>query len=165
MATAYIGLGSNLGDGLSNLQYAWNSLGEVTDIHIQLLSNPYKTEPIGINSKHWFTNAAGVLETSLPPKELLHVLLQVEMKMGRDRGKGIDRSIDLDILFYDDVIISDEDLSLPHPEIQNRLFVLKPLRELAPDLVHIVLNKSIKELESALLGYDQQHIEKISWSN
>ena len=164
MVTAYIGLGSNLGDGLYNLQTAWRRLGAFSYIHLQQLSSPYKTEPLGIDSEHWFTNAVGILETSLSPKELLDIMLQVEMEMGRDRGKGTDRSIDLDILFYDDVILSDEDLSLPHPEIQNRLFVLKPLKEVAPEFVHTVLNKSIKELESALLESGQQ-IEKVSWLN
>jgi 2-amino-4-hydroxy-6-hydroxymethyldihydropteridine diphosphokinase len=163
VARAYIGLGSNLGDGLYNLMAAWKKLGEFNNIHIQLLSNPYKTEPVGIDSEHWFTNAVGILETTLLPKNLLDVMLQVEKKMGRDRGMGCDRTIDLDILFYDDVILADETLSLPHPEIQNRLFVLKPLNELAPDLVHILLGKSIKELEAALLE-SGQHIEKLSWS-
>lgn len=164
MARAYVGLGSNLGDGLYNLQTAWSRLGAFSNIHLQQLSSPYKTEPIGIDSKHWFTNAVGILETSLPPKKLLEVMLQVEIEMGRDRGKGTDRSIDLDILFYDDFIFSDADITLPHPEIQNRLFVLKPLKELAPDFVHIVLAKSMKELESALLESGQQ-IDKVSWSN
>lgn len=163
VARAYIGLGSNLGDGLYNLQAAWRKLGELNNIHIQHLSNPYRTEPIGIDSEHWFTNAVGILETTLPPKNLLDVMLQVEMEMGRDRVKGCDRSIDLDILFYDDVVLADETLSLPHPEIQNRLFVLKPLGDLAPDFVHMLLGKSIKELEAALLE-SGQHIEKLSWS-
>lgn len=163
VATAFIGLGSNLGDGLCNLQAAWKKLGECNNIKLQQLSSPYKTEPIGIDSEHWFTNAVGIIETSLPPKKLLDVLLKVEREMGRDRVKGSDRSIDLDILFYDDIVLSDADLSLPHPEIQNRLFVLMPFKELAPDFIHIVFDKSIKELEAALLG-SGQYIKKTSWS-
>ena len=163
MSIAHIGLGSNLGNGLTNLQTAWKRIGDFKNIQLQKLSSPYITEPIGIDSEHWFTNAVGMLQTSLPPKKLLEVLLQVEMEMGRDRVKGTDRNIDLDILFYDDVINSDDELIIPHPEIQNRLFVLTPFRELDPDFIHIVLDKSIKVLEQALSDSGQS-IQKSSWS-
>ncbi|MFH1218203.1 MAG: 2-amino-4-hydroxy-6-hydroxymethyldihydropteridine diphosphokinase [Pseudomonadota bacterium] len=137
MARAVIGLGSNLGEGRKNLLAAWLELAEKAGRAIRL-SSPYLTEPVEMESNFLFTNAVGVLETDLSPGQLLAVMLSVEKKLGRDRTKGKDRTIDLDILFYDDLVLETEELVLPHPEIGSRRFVLAPLAEIVPEFVHPV---------------------------
>ena len=162
MALVFIGLGSNLGDGRHNLQLAWQRLGEAKEITCLSLSSPYSTEPIGIDTEHWFTNAVGALETSLSAHELLARMLEVEKNMGRDRAAGQDRSVDLDILYYDDQIIEDAELEVPHPGISNRLFVLAPLAEIAPDHIHPALGLTSRQMMRSLQSTEQ--VEKIKWS-
>ncbi|MEN8256961.1 MAG: 2-amino-4-hydroxy-6-hydroxymethyldihydropteridine diphosphokinase [Thermodesulfobacteriota bacterium] len=161
MALVFIGLGSNLGDGRQNLQQAWQSLGKTKGITLLSLSSPYKTEPVGIRTDNWFTNAVGALETTLTPHELLATMLDLERAMGRDRSAGHDRSVDLDILYYDDQIIQDKDLEVPHPRISSRLFVLAPLAEIAPDHIHPGLDLSSRHMMRSLQSTDQ--VEKTRW--
>jgi 2-amino-4-hydroxy-6-hydroxymethyldihydropteridine diphosphokinase len=164
MALVFIGLGSNMGDGRANLQAAWRFMGAEAGINRISLSSPYLTAPVGMESEQWFTNAVGVLQTSKTPDELLALMLEVERKMGRDRSLGEDRIIDLDILYYDDVICHVADLDLPHPEIANRLFVLAPLAELAPDHLHPVNGHSTRQMmrQLAVAG---QGVKKITWND
>ena len=122
-----------------------------------------------MNSDNWFINAAGVLETSLQPEALLDTLLTVEQQYGRLRKSDnvgyMDRTLDLDLLLYDDCVLGSEKLLLPHPEIHRRLFVLAPLAEIIPQQEHPVLQKSIAELFSALTKDRKQgKIEKTSWA-
>jgi len=137
--TAYIGMGSNLGDGKATLLEAWEALGEVEGIFPERISSPYKTAPVEMTSQHWFTNAVGRLEVTISPPELLKSLLEVEALLGRSRKKGTfgyqDRSLDLDLLYFGDIVMDDPDLTLPHPRISGRLFVLEPLAELSPDFI------------------------------
>ncbi len=161
MALVFIGLGSNLGNGQKNLQLAWQRLGQIKGVTILSLSSPYKTEPVGITTDSWFTNAVGALETSLAPHELLTAMLGIEKTMGRDRAAGHDRSVDLDILYYDDQIIADGDLEVPHPRLSNRLFVLAPLVEIAPDHRHPVLGLSSRQMKMALVATED--VEKLQW--
>lgn len=161
MALVYIGLGSNEGDSIRNLQYAWKKLGEVCGVTLLGLSSPYKSEPVGVETKNWFINAVGALETKIAPDVLLAEMLAIEKEMGRDRMRGIDRSIDLDLLYYDDLEINKPQLMLPHPEIQNRLFVLLPLAELAPDHIHPVLGQTTSAMRKNLLS--DKTVSKISW--
>jgi 2-amino-4-hydroxy-6-hydroxymethyldihydropteridine diphosphokinase len=156
MALVFIGLGSNLGDTRANVQQSWQRLGAHTAITSITLSSPYQTAPVGMESDHWFTNGVGVLQTSLSPRDLLQEMLRVEQEMGRDRSKGMDRTVDLDILYYDDVILAEADLEIPHPEISRRLFVLAPLAEVAPDHIHPVLEQSSQMLKRACVGDDVQ---------
>jgi len=148
--TAYIGLGSNLGDSLHILQEAWQALGMRPGIKLLRLSSPYRTQPVGMVSRHWFINAAGSLKTSLTPLELLQELLAVEREFGRTRDSSVqeyqDRILDFDLLFYEQTILDSRDLVLPHPEIGNRLFVLQPLCEIAPAYVHPRLQRTIHDL-------------------
>ncbi|MFW8599938.1 2-amino-4-hydroxy-6-hydroxymethyldihydropteridine diphosphokinase [Desulfobacterota bacterium M19] len=163
MALAFIALGSNLGDGRANLLKAWQELkgGGITPL---ALSSPYKTAPVGMTSSSWFTNAVGMVETTKTPASLLNTLLELETEMGRNRARGMDRIIDLDILYYNDLVCHDRDLDLPHPEIENRLFVLAPLAELAPDHRHpangLSSRQMLRRLESR--NHDQQ-IKKTTW--
>jgi 2-amino-4-hydroxy-6-hydroxymethyldihydropteridine diphosphokinase len=135
---AFIGLGSNLGDGRVILQQAWQALADYPGILLDGLSSPYRTAPVGMRSSNWFINAVGRMKTSLAPEELLTILLTVEQRFGRNRdGKGTgyqDRSLDLDLLYFGDMVLSSDILILPHPRIGDRLFVLQPLMELDLEL-------------------------------
>lgn len=134
--TAFIGLGSNLGNGRLLLLQAWEQLGMTVGIRLDGLSRPYLSAPVGMASPHWFTNAVGRLQVSLTPLEVLEVLLAVEKRFGRERGGQHfgyqDRSLDLDLLQYGRVEHDMPELILPHPRIDDRLFVLLPFAELDP---------------------------------
>lgn len=125
------------------------------------LSSPYKSEPVGVETENWFVNAVGVLETKLAPEDLLAKMLAIEKELGRDRSKGIDRSIDLDLLYYDDLVLMTPQLVLPHPEIQDRLFVLLPLAELAPDHIHPVSGKTTSMMRKDLVS--DKIVNKTTW--
>ncbi len=164
MAIAYVGLGSNLGDGQDNLLRAWRRLGEVKGIRLVQLSSPYATESVEMESACWFTNAVGKIVTELAPSALLQECLRIENEFGRDRRKTRDRRIDLDLLYYDDLVLAAAGLTVPHPGIEKRLFVLAPLAELAPDLRHPVLQRTTREL-LADAAHVRQGIEKKVWRN
>lgn len=132
----WLGLGSNLGDSQSILQQAWHDLGEDDGVNLVVLSLPYVTEPVGMESDNLFLNAVGILETEHTPELLLVLLQQTEKGFGRASKTGQDgyqdRLLDLDILYYNDCIINTDALLLPHPHIAKRLFVLEPLSEIDP---------------------------------
>ena len=132
--TAYIGLGSNVGDRLRNLRLACAALCDC-GIDIQRASSVYQTEPVDLREQAWFLNCVIEVETSFDPLPLLQKLAQIEQQLGRERRrpKG-PRTIDLDILLYGNSIIQEENLRVPHPELHRRRFVLEPLREIAPTL-------------------------------
>ena len=160
----YLGLGSNIGDGRRNLQFAWRLVGDCPQIGLRRLSSPYRSSPVGMQSTNLFTNAVGKIVTVLPAEELLKVLLEIEARMGRRREMGKDRLIDLDILLFGDGFFSTPTVTVPHPEMHQRLFVLEPLCELSPTLVHPKLEKTMAELKKSLLeSGTEQSIEKISW--
>ena len=131
--TAYIGIGSNLESPAENCLKAVERLSAHADLTLVARSSLYQSEPFGITDQNWFVNAAVHLTTSLSPEELLRVCLSIEQEMGRTRTKKWGpRIIDLDILFYDDLIVKQEGLEIPHPGIAERSFVLAPMNEIAP---------------------------------
>lgn len=148
MAIAYLALGTNIGNRRRNMITAAALLAErVGDV--LALSGFYETEPWGFQSENTFLNAALRLETSLSPLELLKATLQIEVEMGRTQksnGTYHDRIIDIDILLYDDLILQTPELTLPHPLMQDRRFVMEPLLEIAPSVVHPVFKKTIVSL-------------------
>jgi 2-amino-4-hydroxy-6-hydroxymethyldihydropteridine diphosphokinase len=165
---ACIGLGSNLGQSRKLLQESWQALADHSDIFPQVLSSPYRTRPIGMESPHWFINAVGLLRTGLTPEALLAVLLQVEQRFGRtrstDRSEYQDRTLDLDLLLFDDLVMHSPELNLPHMAMHERLFVLEPLAEVAPGLRHPLLDKTIVELlEELRLMSDTEDVERVHW--
>lgn len=151
---AFIGLGSNIGDGKSTLKDAWQALGNIEGIVLDGLSDPYMTAPVDMTSQHWFTNAVGRLVVSLPPKDLLLAMFDVEKAFGRARNTHSfgyqDRSLDLDLLYYGDVIMDTPELTLPHPHIGKRLFVLVPFAELEPNFKDVNRGESIATMERRL---------------
>ncbi len=168
MKTVYIGLGSNLGDSLELLQSSWSSLGKSGAINPVALSSPYRTRPVGMESANWFINAVGCLETSLSPVELLDVLLALEVYYGRKRSQAIagyqDRTLDLDILLFGDMVLNSERLIIPHSQLQQRLFVLAPLVEIGAQVLHPVLKRRISSVFADLGGRSPEaDCEKMSW--
>ncbi|SFC83040.1 2-amino-4-hydroxy-6-hydroxymethyldihydropteridine diphosphokinase [Clostridium uliginosum] len=149
----YIGLGSNIGDKEENLKEAINKISKEKNTVITKQSSFIETEPWGYLDQEDFLNAVIEIETTLEPEELMNLLLKIELELKRERLiKWGPRIIDLDILMYDDVISSNEKIILPHPRMHEREFVLKSLNEIAPYLMHPVINKRIftllEEVES-----------------
>ena len=146
--TAYVALGSNLGDKEANLRRALE-LVQQRGVEVVKTSSFICTEPYGVTDQPQFLNGVCEVRTSLEPLELLQTLLEIEQEMGRVRLRHWgERNIDLDLLLYEDVVMDTPELILPHPDMQNRDFVLLPLAEIAPELVHPILQKSIEELSN-----------------
>ena len=146
MNKVWIALGSNMGEGWKNLDLAIKMMNE-RGVLVEKVSTYIETEPYGYTEQDNFVNAVCIAETNLSPRELLETLLKIELNMGRVRIiKWGPRIIDLDILFYEDLIIDEEDLKVPHIEIQKRSFVLEPMNEISPDKIHPVFKKSVNQL-------------------
>jgi len=156
MARVYLGLGSNLGDREANLQGAVRRLGE--QVAIDALSALYETPPLGPPDQPWYLNAACGGVTALEPGELLAFIKGVEREMGRlPAVHWGPRIVDIDILFYDDLVLDSPHLTIPHPGIPHRSFVLVPLADIAPELRHPRLGESI----SALLKERLRHTDRV----
>jgi 2-amino-4-hydroxy-6-hydroxymethyldihydropteridine diphosphokinase len=152
MSKAYIGIGSNLGNREENCERAVRLLIE-HGITVTKRSSLIETEPWGVREQPKFINMAVEIGTDLDPEGLLRILKKIELEIGRlPTSHWGPRIIDLDILLYDDLIVETPDLTIPHPGISEREFVLKPLAEIAPDKIHPVLGKSIKSLLMELSG-------------
>jgi 2-amino-4-hydroxy-6-hydroxymethyldihydropteridine diphosphokinase len=153
MAKAYIGLGSNLGDRMATLRTAvrrLETLGRITGV-----SSVYETEPVGYLDQPRFLNAVVALETALTPADLLGALLGIERDLGRSRSfANAPRTLDLDLLLVDDVIAHSPELILPHPRLHQRAFVLVPLAEIVPGVVHPGSGQTVWELLRALPDRD-----------
>ncbi len=161
MALVYLGLGTNIGNKRKNMVTAAALLAERTG-DVLSLSSFYETEPWGFASENTFLNAALELETACSPMELLRLTQQIEREMGRAQksdGSYHDRIIDIDILLYGNEVVHHEDLVVPHPLMQQRLFVMQPLAEIAPSLVHPVLQKSMYDLYMNLLDGEDSEVK------
>lgn len=147
---AFIGIGSNIGDAGGNCRQAIRRLSQAADIMVLRQSSLYSTEPVGKEDQQWFVNCAVEIRTALGPGELLEELKNIESAMGREppekEGKWGPRIIDLDVLLYGQDIIEQKDLLIPHPELHKRRFVLEPLNEIAPYVIHPVFGISVKGL-------------------
>jgi 2-amino-4-hydroxy-6-hydroxymethyldihydropteridine diphosphokinase len=148
----YVGLGSNLGDRKANIREAEERLAEIPDTRIVKASSLYESEPHG-NAKTWFINSVLEIETELEPEALLKQTLAIEKAMGRKRVSGKrwgSRIIDIDLLLVDNQTVNKKHLKIPHPEMHKRRFVLMPLAELAPHVVHPGLGQSVSAMLATL---------------
>jgi 2-amino-4-hydroxy-6-hydroxymethyldihydropteridine diphosphokinase len=147
--TVYLSLGSNVGDREQNLRDAISRLGPVG--RVVSVSSFYETEPVEVTEQPWFVNCAVEVETAKTPQEVMAILLGIEEKMGRRRsGKKGPRAIDMDILLFDDMVVDAPTLSIPHPAMRERRFVLEPLAEIAPGARHPGLKRTVRELLDGL---------------
>ncbi len=160
MHQVFLGIGGNTGNKRDNFDKVYtfikNELGE-----IMIQSSVYETPPWGFDAKEYFWNQVLLIETHFPPVELLQKIAEIENRFGRRRvsGKYTSRKMDIDILFFDELIIETENLTIPHLQIQNRLFVLVPLAEIAPEFVHPKLR--ITSLQMLKNCTDSSVIKKI----
>src|SRR5512143_1931507 len=145
MSIVYLALGSNLGDRPANLRAAREALGP--EVQILAESDIYETPPWGYTEQPAFLNMALKVETALTPRALLKNLKEIEARLGREASfRYGPRKIDLDILFYGDLILNDEALVIPHPRLHERAFVLVPLADVAADFIHPVLHQTVKDM-------------------
>jgi len=158
MSIVYLALGSNLGDRLANLRLAVEALAPEVKVLVQ--SSVYETPPWGYADQPAFLNMALKAETDLEPLALLRHLKTLETRLGRETTfRYGPRLIDLDILFCDDRVVDEEGLTIPHPRLHERAFVLVPLADIAPELLHPVLKKTVREM---LGEVDVRGIEKVA---
>ena len=155
---AYLGLGSNIGDSRANISATIEKLKKFGTV--ERVSSFFKTEPVGFAGQPWFLNCALVLETGLSPEALLVQVKQIEKELGRTPAAlNGPRAIDIDILLYGDVVLETDLLTIPHSRMHERRFVLAPLSEIAPDVMHSVLKKTIAKLLMEL--HDTHRCERL----
>ena len=144
---AYIGIGSNVGVQINNIDNAVELIDQNSFCNVEAVSSIYESSPYGSIEQSNFFNAVIKIKTDLAPKELLHFLKSVETSVGRKiTSKWGPREIDLDILFFNDIIFSDDEITIPHKDLLYRDFVLVPLIEIEPELVHPVMRKKLNEI-------------------
>ncbi len=158
--TAYLGLGSNMGDRFLNLRETLRKLKNATGLKIGRTSPVYETEPVGGPHQPKYLNMVVEIVTDLEVKKLLKVCQEIEKEMGRVRTERWGpRDIDIDILIYGDLVSSTKELTIPHPLFHEREFMLRPMADIAPDLQHPVLDLSISQL---LDGVEESGVKKMS---
>jgi 2-amino-4-hydroxy-6-hydroxymethyldihydropteridine diphosphokinase len=150
--TAYIALGSNLGDRRETIESALRALAGTERVEVARVSTIIETAPEGPAPQGWYLNAAAELRPTCSPRELLDVMLEIERRHGRDRAREVrfgPRTLDLDLLLYDQRIVNEPGLTLPHPRLHERVFVLEPLAEIAPRAFHPVLRMTMADIVEA----------------
>jgi 2-amino-4-hydroxy-6-hydroxymethyldihydropteridine diphosphokinase len=160
MATAYIGFGSNLGESQDICHKAISLLDETEEMEVEVVSSFFQTEPVGFETQPPFINGAVRVRTSLGPEELFSQMRRIEQELGRvTKFKWGPRYIDLDLLLFDDLVLESQQLTVPHPLMNERRFVLMPLAEIAPEVRHPILGKTIAEL--LIMLDDEKKVELV----
>jgi 2-amino-4-hydroxy-6-hydroxymethyldihydropteridine diphosphokinase len=145
MPMVFLGLGSNIGNKEEYINKALSFISEL--YQVKKISHLYLTEPVSTIKQDWFLNRVVEIQTDIDPKKLLFTVKSIEQKLGRTKTvKNGPRTIDIDILFYGDCVLNTKNLIIPHPSIQERLFVLQPMMDINPNLIHPVFKRSIHEL-------------------
>lgn len=166
---AYVGIGSNMEAPLQCCKESVKKLSSIKGVKLERVSSYYKTEPVidfavqkqNLEHQDWFINAVAEIRTNLSPRELLTALQDIERDMGRTREyKGAPRTIDLDLLLYDQEVIGDKDLIVPHPQMHKRRFVLEPMCEIASYVIHPAYGVSMRGLKDRL--DDQKVVERLT---
>jgi len=159
--TAYLSLGSNLADRAAHVEQAIRRLEAIGKVTAR--SSLYETEPMEMKNQPWFLNCAIAFETRMSPQQLLEATLSIEQSMGRMRlaPKG-PRIIDIDLLLFSDYVENSTTLTVPHPALHRRRFVLEPLAEIAPDVRHPVLKKTVREMLESLPLSDDGAVRKLT---
>jgi 2-amino-4-hydroxy-6-hydroxymethyldihydropteridine diphosphokinase len=158
MNIAYISLGSNIENRIVHCKKALDELS--TFLILKVVSSFYETKPLGVSNQNNFINCAAEIETSLQPNDLLDYLIHTERKLGRaSKGDYKPRTIDIDIVFYNNLILETDRLVIPHKQAHLRKFVIEPLCEINPDLIHPVLNKPISDILQKL--ENDQYVKRI----
>jgi len=154
MSRAFIGVGSNEGERLERISSAIRALAATPQVRVVQMAMIIETEPVGGPPQPAYLNTVLELDTSLEPMELLRTLQRIEQRLGRQPSaqRWSPRPIDLDVLLYDDRVVQQPTLCIPHPRMQERRFVLEPFAQLAPDVVHPVLRRTVKELLAELVS-------------
>lgn len=154
---AYLSIGSNLGDPLQNCCKGVRALGEAADIELMARSPFYKTQPVDYLDQEWFINGALYVKTRLTPLQLLDCTQSIQKRLGRkpDTVRFGPRILDLDIIFYDDLVMETSRLTIPHPRAHKRRFVLQPICDIDPTVVHPGLGYNVQELLNQLVTDDQ----------
>lgn len=158
--TAYISAGSNMGDKLLNCKMGISALAESGAAVIKAWSHFYKTSPVDYKDQDWFVNAVVKIETALDPSKLLEEMVSIQAKAGRrfDMVRFGPRILDLDIILYDNAVVNSPGLTIPHPRMHKRRFVLEPLCDIDPAVVHPVLKKNLKYLLDSLVDDEQKTV-------
>ena len=160
--SAIISVGSNMGEKLENCRRAIEAMGQIKSTRVAACSRFYKTAPVDYLDQDWFVNAAVQLDTRLAPRELLEALHDIQRRAGRTRDpiRFGPRVIDLDIIFYNAAVIETPALVVPHPRMHKRRFVLQPICDIDPSIVHPVIKKSVRHLLERILD-DTQSVEPL----
>lgn len=160
MSQAAIGIGGSLGDRAATVREALADLDRLPRTHLVRASRLYESEPVGGVARQRFVNACAVVETDLSPRDLLAALHEIEARHHRERlVRWADRTLDLDLLLYDELVLDDPVCTLPHPEMHRRAFVLVPLAEIAPDWPHPLRHVAIAELISDLSNETVKNVQ------
>ena len=149
MSIVYLSLGSNLGDRVGFVQQATSLLSAHPEINIVSTSSFYESEPWQMESENWFVNAVVQISTTLSPEALLDECQRIETQLGRPANRSsayTDRTIDIDIIFYDNLLMNNERLTIPHKHFHKRVFMLVPMLEIAEDFVHPFFGKTVESL-------------------